>query len=197
MVNPFDDGGPNSVRIEDQMPTNASALFDSVSASFQTLQASAVTLNTVSDELGKAIAQIDDGLKKLNLGVTVWVRISGDDDSEVGGSRFWSEDLGYSKYNGKWGVCIRKCDGDFNHMQDESIEVWPFSDAPRQTRLSAIDKVPELLQKLSEEAVKTASQIQAKLVDVTAVAEAINPSSPKRKIGAAEIFGRPSGGGPK
>jgi hypothetical protein len=161
------------------MPT-PNSLSESVSLHFKSLQTSSQALNALSDELGKAVSQIDDGLKKLNLGVTVWVKITGDDDAGMGGTEFWSEDLGYAKLNGKWGVCLRKCEGDYQHIERENVEAWLFSDAPRLLRLSAIDKFPELIQQLNEATINATKQLMDKLGAVAEIANAVNPKGMPR-----------------
>jgi hypothetical protein len=158
-------------------PTSLSA---SVSSSYLELTIAAETLNAVSDALGKAVSDIDEGLKKLNLGITAWVRVcyEGSDSPEDGTYRI--EEIGYSKINGKWGVGLRTLSGDeyFGPNNDESIEAWLFNEAPRALRLKSIEKIPELLKTLSEEAKKVTGELQSKLGDAQAVAAAINPRKP-------------------
>jgi hypothetical protein len=67
------------------------------------LSSVASDLNTVSNELGKSVAEIDGALKKLNLGVSVWVNIS-DWNYDLG---YFVEQLGYTKVDGKCGIALR------------------------------------------------------------------------------------------
>jgi hypothetical protein len=157
------------------MPIDPATLAQSVSSSFQKLHDAAGSLNIVSDELGKHIARIDESLRKLNLGITVWVSVSGWDNNDEGGSNFWSEEVGYAKINGKWGVCLRRVEGSFSHPDHDSIEIWAFNDAPRVQRLDALDKIPDLLQKLSVEAEKLTTRVKSRLSDVQVVANALGP----------------------
>jgi hypothetical protein len=130
-------------------------------------------------------------LRKLNLGVTTWVEIfSGEGDRDPQDTNYWSEDLGYAKANGKWDVCIRRVDGNYQNPDGESEVRWAFNDASRALRLAAIDKVPELLEALSKEAASTTKSIQAKLADVQAVAEAVNPPRVARVTNASQIIAR-------
>jgi len=157
------------------MPTEPT-LAERVSSSYTKLTEVANDLNLVSDELGKAVTQIDDGLRKLNLGVSAWVTIfSADDDRDPQYVTFWHEDLGYGKVNGKWCVCIRRVDGSYQSMDDETQKLWTFNDASRTLRLAAIDKIPSLLDALGKEATSRTKDIREKLADVQAVAEAVNP----------------------
>jgi len=153
-------------------------LSERVSTSFSELSTAAADLNAVTDELGKCVAQIDEALKRLNLGLTVWVPISHWNGNRYNVNAFGSQDLGYAKINGKWGISLREAEGDENDPDEPDVELWLFADAPRALRLSAIDKIPELLAKLSSSAAKAKTQIQDKLEDAQAVAAAINPLKP-------------------
>lgn len=156
------------------MPNEEVPLLERVANYYSQLTTVAADLNAVSDELGKSIAEIDIALKKLNLGITTWVPIY----SGVGGyhredSSFWSRDIGYAKVDGKWGISLRTVDGDHHEPDEANVESWLFNDAPRSHRLEAIGKIPELLEKLSKDAVKTTRDIRARLSEAKAVAEAV------------------------
>ena len=154
----------------DQVPT----LSQRVADSFSRLRTAAKDLNSISDELGKSITEIDSALKKLNLGVSVWVRIR-EGNGLPNQSWYWREEVGYDKTNSSWGIFLRKADGDYSY-DDEREEVWRFSDGPRALRIAALDFIPELIDKLSEEAAKTTTTIRSKLNDVQLVAAALSGS---------------------
>jgi len=139
---------------------------------FSVLRAASKDLNAISDQLGRSIAEIDFALKKLNLGVSVWVPFN-QSDGIPEASWFWSEDIGYAKVGANWGVSIRRVEGDYQWPEKEREDRWLFNDSPRKLRLLAIDQIPELLEKLSNEAAKTTKEMRAKLADVEAVASAI------------------------
>ena len=151
-------------------------LLERVASYYSQLSTVAADLNAVSDELGKSIAEIDAGLKKLNLGIATWVTIHGGDGSPCDDS-FWSQDIGYAKVSSKWGISLRTIDGQYSDPDRAETEEWLFNDAPRSLRLEAIDKIPELLEKLSKEAVKTTKNIRARLNEAQAVAEVIKGAS--------------------
>jgi hypothetical protein len=157
----------------------------SVSASYHELTSTAGILNRVSDALGKAVSDIDDGLKKLNLGITVWVRVACDGPDYPEDPFYRIDEIGYAKINGKWGIALKTVSGsEQDPPGEESVETWPFNEAPRALRLKAIEKTPELFKKLNEEAAKAANELKDKLGDVLAVAAAINPptnSAPKKR----------------
>lgn len=160
------------------MPKDEAPLLERVASYYSQLSTVAADLNAVSDELGKSIAEIDTALKKLNLGITTWVSIKkGGGDGYHDDFSFWSRDIGYAKVDSRWGISLRKVDGDYHDPDDEKIEEWLFNDAPRSLRLEAIDKIPELLERLSAEAVKTTKDIRARLSDAQAVAGAVKSAA--------------------
>jgi hypothetical protein len=160
-----------------QDPTNIS---DVVSSFYSELQTVAAELNAASDELGKSIAEIDAVLKNLNLGITVWTAIqSGHGDLDRGDELYWSDDIGYAKCSGRWGICLRQVAEDLGNGIDKN-ETWLFNDAPRALRLVAIDHIVSLLQKLTEEGQSTTQKIREKLADVQEVATAVSQASQVR-----------------
>src|SRR5271167_4718017 len=91
---------------------------------YSQLQSVAIQLNAVSDQLGKSINEIDSALKSLNLGISVWVKIQAGLGGDVNETYFWSRDVGYSKIEGKWGISLRKVEGDYNAPEAEILEQW-------------------------------------------------------------------------
>ncbi len=161
-------------------------LVEKVESSFRKLSTVASELNFVSDELGKCVSEMDAALKKLNLGIEVWVDISSGQD-DMG---FWSRELGYQKIGGKWGIALRTVSGVHGCEEESDVEAWLFNDAPRYLRLASIEKIPELLQQLSVEGSKAASEISKRLTDVKKVAAAVKRSAEepvKRIIGRGEL----------
>jgi prefoldin subunit 5 len=171
------------------------SLSQRVSASYSELSSLATDLNAVSDALGKAVSDIDEGLKKLNLGVTAWVEVQKYRGSREQDLTYTVEELGYAKINGKWGIALRVRSGDDERPEwDESVEVSLFNEAARALRLKAIKKIPELLNKLNEEATKVTKELQAKLADAQAVACAVQEaaSAPKSPSVGARPLLRPA-----
>jgi hypothetical protein len=139
---------------------DSDSLGSKVQNSFKRLSAAAISLNNASDELGKSIAELDAKLKKLNLGVSTWVRISGGEDPNNG--LHWSDDLGYDKINGRWGIALGSASGDYSYPDGDAVERWLFNDGPRRLRIEAVEKIPVLLDKLVAEAGETTKKILAK-----------------------------------
>jgi hypothetical protein len=163
------------------MSSSQFSLSARVSSSYSELSSVATELNAISDALGKAVSDIDEGLKKLNLGVTAWVRVDSAYRNSPQDGCYEIEEIGYAKISGKWGIALRTRRGDDNYRNDaEGIEEWLFNDAPRASRVMAIEKIPELLNKLNEEAAKVTKELQAKLADAEAVASAVRlrPAKP-------------------
>ena len=155
------------------MSSEKDSLIQRVESSYRQLSTVASDLNSVSDELGKSISELDSALKKLNLGISVWVEIS---DESGNGGYFWREELGYGKVGGKWGVALRTVSG-HRANEDDDVESWLFNDAPRSLRISAIGKIPELLEKLSVEASETAKQVRGKLAEAQEVAAVLRKAA--------------------
>jgi hypothetical protein len=156
------------------MPTKGDSLAEKVQASYLQLSAVASDLNTVSDELGKSVTEIDAALKKLNLGISVWVTVSDWAGEELD---YYIEQVGYAKVDGKWGIALRTISGNHNYPDRDEVEQWLFSDAPRKLRLASIETLPEVLKNLSDEAVKTTEKIKSRLAEVKEVAAAVKEAA--------------------
>ncbi len=141
------------------MPSNEGTLSERVQTAFQKLSLAATALNLVSDELGRSVAELDGLLKGLNLGIASWVSVNRWGDDEGG---YTIDEIGYDKVSGKWGVALRQRCGD-TMDPEESVETWLFNDAPRSPRLEAVGKIPELLEKLSNEADETSKEVAKRL----------------------------------
>ncbi len=127
-----------------------------ITSAFEQLSTAAKNLNTASDELAKSVGQLDAALRKLNLGVATWVRLSRSEDSQ---GTFSLRELGYAKVGGRWGIALRTIAGRDSSSEHENREEWLFNDAPRALRIQAIDMLPDLLEKLVRDAQLTARNI--------------------------------------
>jgi hypothetical protein len=119
------------------------------------------------------------------LGISVWVQLYGGTTGAYDDHSFWSTDIGYAKVDGKWGISLRKVEGDYSDPEGEHVEEWLFNDAPRSLRLEAVERIPDLLEKLSKEAVKATTEINAKLADVQAIVGVVNVPAQKPKQGGS------------
>jgi len=143
-----------------------------VLASFRQLSTSATNLNSASDELRDTISVLDAALKKLNLGVSAWVVITGDDEQDGG---YWSREIGYAKIGDTWGIALKDITGNYNSPEAGEIgEKWLFNDAPRWMRIEGVGKLPELLEKLTKQADTTAQRIKQKTAEAKELAAAVS-----------------------
>ncbi len=150
-------------------------LSERVASSYQELAAVAGDLNAISDQLGKYVSELDSALKKLNLGVTVWVQLRGNEDPRT--QDYWSEDVGYAKRDGKWGIALRKLHGNYNDPEYGESESWLFNDAPRELRLAAITKIPDLFDELSKKAFETTQRLIEKIQETDALVRAVKKAA--------------------
>jgi hypothetical protein len=153
---------------------------------FQVLSGISSSLNTASDELTQAVGLLDEALKKLNIGLSVWVisRSRGNDDYP---EYYDLDQIGYCKVNGSWGIAIQHIWGDETRDHHNSEGPWLFNDASREMRIQAVDKLPELIEELSRVAIETQKKIQEKTKQVRDLAEAIRGESAKRKVVAKGV----------
>jgi hypothetical protein len=140
-----------------------------VQSSYKQLAVAATDLNIASDELGQAISLLNESLKKLNLGVSAWARLSGYE----GNGDWWSRDVGYTKIRNEWGIALRKRSGHYALPEHDSEEEWFFNEAPRWMRVEAVGKIPDLLDALLKQAADTTKQIKNKTELVYGLAVAI------------------------
>jgi hypothetical protein len=145
-------------------------LSERVSASYRQLSLAASHLNLVSDELGKSIAVLDGALKKLNLGITCWLRIDRWEDTL---GSYSSRYLGYAKVNNRWGIALRIVTGNDAKPDEATIEEGLFNDAPRALRIESIDKLPDLFEQLIKEADATIGKVQARTLSARRLAAAL------------------------
>jgi hypothetical protein len=76
----------------------------------------------------------------------------------------------------------------------DHVEQWLFSDAPRKLRLSAIEKLPDMLKRLSEDAVETTNKIKSKLAEAKEVATAVKTAAWGPPVPATPVVRRIIGG---
>ena len=137
------------------------------------------TLNEASDQVSKQLAEIESALNAYRLGIEAWVKEPFVDeyfttDPDKDGNRHVlneAKKLGYGKFRGKWGLLVES-------VTAGSEEVWLpetvfLNDAPRETRLKAVDKIPELLEAITGQLVKTTEQASKKAAQAEEIAAAL------------------------
>jgi hypothetical protein len=154
------------------MPSRSEALsqkVDRVKKLIEQFPSAASDLNNATDQLGKSVGKLDGVLKKFSLGVPTWVCFYRSVDENL----HYSEDLGYAKIGGKWGISVRTVEYD-EGRGDNDVEQWLFNDAPRLLRVQAIEKIPELLEALLESAGDMSKRITEKAEEVDALTAGIS-----------------------
>jgi len=143
-----------------------------ITTDFQNLTETASALNAASDHLTRGVAALDEALKRLNVGLTVWINfaVRGDDNDP---GLYDLDQIGYSKVNGTWGLAIRHIWGDEGAEWEKEDGPWAFNDVPREMRLRAVDKIPEVITELNKAAIQTTKKVQEKTEKVLELAEAI------------------------
>jgi hypothetical protein len=139
---------------------------------FESLTESASALNKASDELTKVVGTLDEALKKLNVGLTVWVAFAGRGDQDEPWS-FDEDQIGYCKVSGKWGFALQRIWGDNRRGEYHSDGPWLFNDAPREMRLKGVEKLSDVIRELAKAAFETTKRVQEKTEQVRALAGVI------------------------
>jgi hypothetical protein len=127
--------------------------------SYEKLAASAKTLNTISDQMGETVSELDATFKRLNLGIASWISFN----SWSEGPDWACDEIGYAKVNGKWGLAIRSRNGNYQYDDENVTAEWIFNEAPRALRLEAVDRIPDLLEELVENVGKFTHNLTEKL----------------------------------
>jgi len=144
--------------------------------SFRDLSEAAAELNKATDELKQTIDNLDVSLHRLSIGLSVWVEVSSWGEGD--GPRYEVDQLGWSKVNGEWGISLRRIIGYEDSPEPEEVrDVWAFNDAPREMRLLAVGKLPQLLEELGGAAIKTAMNVKQKLAEARALTAALGVPS--------------------
>ena len=147
----------------------------------ETLSDTAKNINTASRRLTEAVDQVNAALKKLNMGIPVWIPTwSGPD---IPGQVQESEEIGYAKLKGKWGVCIRlsvELGG-----PDPDVTEWHFEDAPRELRLRNIKYLQGLVVAMNEQGNEAANAIDKEAAEAEKLAAMLGEIAAKSKIRAS------------
>ena len=115
------------------------------SCSMPTIKETADQLNAVSDRLAAEVAKTNELLKSLNIGLSVWHAFQTLADGT-------QNEIGYAKYNGKWGILLQKTQQKTPTSVVTRLETWRFQEAPRWMRHAAIKHLPRLLEIIQKHA---------------------------------------------
>lgn len=137
--------------------------------SFRKLASTATALNRASDELTHIVNVLEEALQKLNVGVSVWVSCEKWSNEDQ-----WGEiQIGYVKIAKKWGIALQTVTGDHYSGEPDFDGPWAFGDSARELRIEAVEHLPKLIQKLSEEAGRTTAKLTSTLAEVKELTKAI------------------------
>jgi hypothetical protein len=151
---------------------DAPDLTERISSSIQRLALTTKELNKASDEFGRYAVAVDEGLRKLNIGIEAWFVLR-ESINPDGSGDFRDEFVGYARMNGTWGLALKVVKGNKNFPEDWRTERWVFNEGPRSMRISAIDKLPELLEELRTKAEKVTRKLQTTTARAEKIAEAV------------------------
>ena len=157
-----------------------------VEGSFRQLASAAQALNAASEDLSKVIRHLDASLKKLGLGVSAWVPVSGTSDE----TQYWTVELGYDRNDGKWGLALREVTGFHLDKNDETEQLWAFNEAPRAQRAEAVDKIPDLLEKLLQQTQEATRSLQEKIEQASEFTTVVTELTPDNTPPAPQQFQR-------
>lgn len=132
------------------------------------LSSTAKILTEASRKLTSAIEKLNAAFKKLNLGITAWVPTQ----TLMGVHVTEYEEIGYARYKGTWGICIRQTIEGHDPEPEETI--WHFDDAPRDMRIRGAEHLYELVAKLDEIAKETTQKITERVTDTEELATTID-----------------------
>jgi hypothetical protein len=170
------------------MPEKKLPAPERVQAAFRQLSTVAKDLNSASDELGKTITELDAALKQLNLGIGAWVVIVANTDEH---GNFWNRSIGYTRIGNQWGVALRETSGNENFEDGFQEEAWLFNNAPRWLRIEGVAKIPELFEKLIQQADESTKRIKQKTAEAKELAAAIKSATaePKKTVSVGSAMG--------
>jgi hypothetical protein len=132
------------------------------------------TLNRESDTINDLIKRVEERLRQLNIGLEVWcsaplvstpVDVSTDEETYEEGSR--DTELGWAKGVRGWELYLRE--QVYRKLSDDFGGQWrtlrtedqrPLRQAPRQLRIAALKRFPQLLEELKEEAEEAVKAIE-------------------------------------
>jgi hypothetical protein len=116
----------------------------------------AAQLGPATDRLNTLIQAVETAIAELQLGVTAYVRMNPDDPN-------WAHLLTFGKFSNDWQLLIES-GPDGGDREDWSAT--PLRNMSRELRLQAVDLIPELIEKLIEEAASQVKAVQAKATQV-------------------------------
>jgi hypothetical protein len=131
----------------------------------------AQVLNKETDAYSEALSQLENKLKKMNLGIEAWVNLA---ESSVSGnpmrSTFWRTMLGFAKTSDGWGFAVKQVRVESGFYENDESCPWEnhydesepklLLKASREQRIIAAQRMEYLLKELTGQARATISFLQ-------------------------------------
>jgi hypothetical protein len=137
------------------------------STALQELASCSRSLNQASNQLSEHLTEIENCIHRFHLGVTASVNLRTYGPPDVNWNHV--DDLRYDKFDGRWGlVWVSYMDEDPDNFQQKFLR-----DSPREIRLLAAERIPDLLSELVNEANDLASRTIESARDAEALAAAL------------------------
>jgi hypothetical protein len=105
---------------------------------------------------------------------------------------WWSRKVGYTKVADRWGIALKKVEGNHNYPEEESVEIWLFNEAPRWMRIEAVGGIPDVLDALLKEAEDTTKKIKDKTAQAYELAVAMNKVAEEAQPTEGESHAQPA-----
>jgi hypothetical protein len=130
---------------------------DRLQNSLQELTSSANKLNSLSDELNKQVSDVESAVNKIGIGLSA--NVNTETWSDERGEKYDIWRICYEKHAGKWGFTIEHLWGHEGFEDSAESETWAFKDAPREHRLRAVEKIPDLIDALVKKSNEFATDV--------------------------------------
>ena len=137
------------------------------------LGSAAQTLNDLSDRLTNEVCTIEAAVNRLNIGIRARVELFTIEQSDDRSYTHWVQ-IAFGKLNGRWGFLIEECTEDLNNPDQGTRESWHFKDSPREYRLKAVEKIPDLLAALVTKSAEVAAEMSTKVTFANNLVVALN-----------------------
>jgi prefoldin subunit 5 len=129
---------------------------NTIEREFKKLETLAPDLNATSDEFTAVLETLNKRLNGLNLGVELLLPY---DQMKIA--------VGYGKFQGKWGIIVRRDDAMIG------TEIWHLTEAPRNLRLHAINRIEPLLAEMASSTKRLNDRIREGVSQLKDITEAI------------------------
>jgi hypothetical protein len=133
--------------------------YDRLQHTLQELASSADKLNSLSDELNKQVSDVESAVNKMGIGLTA--NVNTETWSDDRGEKYDIWRISYERHAGKWGFTIEHLWGHEGYEDSAELERYAFKDAPREHRLRAVEKIPDLIDALVKKSKEFATDVSA------------------------------------